>query len=304
MSIDEPALAATETEARAAFVSRAGGPALDGSALLDRAARALPGVLSAGADVGTALTGLAAYAARGPAPEAWALDLVTGALRRAPGAPAGDRVGVAAGLTWLGALESGLAAHCEALIAERLARPGTRVPRLRPHRVGLGGEAGGPAAPPVRDAEPARAVPQALLRALRTRGEPVAHDLSGLLSLPACAVRLVPDRATVAGGRADAAPDTVVATGPTLAAAVRTASERALCLNTARPGGSSGLHTIPPITGAQEDTTARRSARPQWSHPLDALRSQGLTPAAVLLDHDARLDEVLPYVVRIVLSPR
>ncbi|MGY5048214.1 hypothetical protein ACWDE0_21680 [Streptomyces sp. 900105755] len=38
-----------------------------------------------------------------------------------------------------------------------------------------------------------------------------------------------------------------------------------------------------------------------WSRPLDALRAQGRTPVAVLLDQDPRVNEVLPNLVHVVL---
>ncbi|MGW0754683.1 hypothetical protein [Streptomyces sp. NPDC002587] len=297
MSTEELTAASTEAEARAAFLSRAGGPALGARTLLDRAAELLPGVVDAASDVETALSELSAHAAIRPAsaasatpaapaaPVAWGLDLVTGALRRVPVPASGSPLGVAAGLTWVSALESGLAQHCEALLARRLGAPGTRVPRLF-----LAGE--GPA------------VPGALLRALDAEDEPVAHDLSDLLSLPACAVGLAP-RTEPAPDRGPAPErDTVVATGSTLAVAARTAVERALSRRRARAAGRPLPHAFPAIGRERETDAPRLPPSAQWSHPLDALHSQGHSPVAVLLDHDPRVSEVLPYLVRIVLSAK
>ncbi|WP_328928819.1 hypothetical protein OG429_32505 [Streptomyces sp. NBC_00190] len=290
MSTEELTAASTEAEARAAFLSRVGGPALGARTLLDRAAELLPGVVDAASDVETALTELAAHAAIRPvsaAPAtagAWGLDLATGALRRVPVPASGSPVGVAAGLTWVSALESGLAQHCEALLAGRLRAPGTRVPRLS-----LAGEG--------------HAVPDALLRALRSEDEHVAHDLSGLLSLPACAVALAP-RAEPEPERAPGPErDTVVATGATLAEAARTAVERTLSRRRARAAGRPVPQLFPAIGREQESDAPRPLPCAQWSHPLDALHSQGHSPVAVLLDHDAGVSAVLPYLVRIVLSP-
>ena len=300
MSIDELALASTETEARAAFVSRAGGPELDVRTLLDRAARSLPGVLHDAMDAGTVLAELAAYAARRPVPAAWALDLATGALHRAPGTRAGEPVGFAAALTWVDALESGLAAHCEALLADRLASPLTRVPALRLAGVAENGGAQRSTAPLV--ALPGPRSVTAPHHTTRAEGEFVAHDLSALLSLPACAVRFAPAHAPHGRPGSPPSSDTVIATGPTLAAAARTATERARSLNAGLSYGSWRHQAVPAITRPQEQPALCPPPRPQWTHPLDALRSQGHAPAAILLDHDTRLTEVLPYVVRIVLD--
>ncbi|MET9701218.1 hypothetical protein ABZY31_30480 [Streptomyces sp. NPDC006529] len=313
MSTEEPTAASTaawpavstEAEARAAFLSRAGGPALGARAVLERAARLLPGAVDATSDVETALTELAARAARRPAavdpapvepvaatpvpatPASWGLELATGALRRVPVPASASPVGIAAGLTWVGALETGLAQHCEALLARCLGTSGTRVPRLDLAGEGL-------------------AVPDALLWALYTEGEPVAHDLTGLLSLPACAVALAPrtDGAPSPGGRAPGAgeTDTAIATGATLAEAARTAAERALARRRARASGRPVPPAVPAIGRELECDPPRPLPRAQWSHPLDALRSQGHDPVAVLLDHEAPVSEVLPYLVRIVLS--
>ncbi|MER5733695.1 hypothetical protein ABT084_36095 [Streptomyces sp. NPDC002138] len=291
MSTEELTAAATpaptEAEARAAFLSRAGGPALGARTVLERAVELLPGALGAAPDIETALTELAARAARRTAPAAraapapWGLDLATGALRRVTVPACASPVGIAAGLTWVSALERGLAQHCAALLARRLGEPGTRVPRLS-----LAGEG--------------HAVPDALLRALRAEGEPVAHDLTGLLSLPACAVTLAPRAAP----DRDLDRDTVIATGATLAEAARTAAERALSRSRARAAGRSVPPAFPAIGRAQESDAPRPLPGAQWSHPLDALHSRGHDPVAVLLDHDARVGEVLPYLVRIVLTTK
>ncbi|MEW1653620.1 hypothetical protein [Streptomyces sp. NPDC093707] len=343
MNTEELAVASTAAEARAAFVSRAGGPALEAGTLLDRAAQSLPGVVHPASDVETALTALAAHAASPPAPAApavWGLDLATGALRRVPVPAPGLSAGVAAGLTWVSALEAGLAQHCEALLAQRLAAPGTRVPRLCLDRLARPGCGAGESClvPPGLDlAEDGHAAPDALVRALRSGEEPVAHDLSGLLCLPACALRLDPDSGTDTGPDAhpdasegpapspgtavdtdvdtdlDTDPDlarerngggdrgTVVATGTSLVAAFRTAAGRALAHRRARPSGRPGAHTVPAIGREQELVAARPPSVAHWSRPLDALRAQGHRPVAVLLNHDAEVSEVLPYLVRIVL---
>lgn len=303
MSTEEPTVASTEAEARAAFLSRVCGPALGARALLERAAELLPGAVDTASDIETALAELAAHATRRPAPAApaaWGLDLATGALRRVAVPEPGSPVGVAAGLTWVAALESGLAQHCEALLAERLGAPGTRLPRMH---LGSGahGVPGGPG------------VPDALLGALRAAGRFVAHDLSGLLSLPACAVTLAPRAEPAADGGPDGGPDgapdsapdpaahTVVATGATLTEAARTAVLRALSARGARAAGRPVRHAFPAIGRDREEADCRPLPAAQWSHPLDALRSQGHCPVAVLPDHDARVGEVLPYLVRIVL---
>ncbi|MEV7323909.1 hypothetical protein AB0N52_27845, partial [Streptomyces sp. NPDC093970] len=197
-----------------------------------------------------------------------------------PAGPSGHApTGVAAGLTWVGALEAGMTAHCEALLARRLAEPGTRVPRLCPADRCEG--------PCVTDACEKGATGAA--RHLYAAGGPVAHDLSALLSLPACAIRL------------DPGPDTVLATGTTRAEALRRATARALRALTVTAGP--GPRVLPPITRDRELPPAAPgpSAPVHWSRPLDALRAQGFTPVAVLLDQDPRVNEVLPYLVHIVL---
>ncbi|MEV7157755.1 hypothetical protein AB0N77_24555 [Streptomyces misionensis] len=324
----------TEARARAAFLGRQGGEAVDGGELCARAdavtdprtgllgttrceeitlgagsrwecrtavadplgARpaGTPDVVVTGhgedreaARVQTLLTALAAYGAlaahgcrvaraRDDGADAWGLDLVTGALRRIPArhahpAPAGGvpyrpPVGAAAGLTWAHAVEAGLVQHCEELLTRRLADRTTRVPRL----------------PLPADEAPGAAHPLSLLRAL---GEPVAHDLSALLSVPACGIRL--------GSR------TALAVGATPAEAVRTAAERAL-LAQRLPAGA-----IPAITPEQERPAEffpgprGTAGRPRFA---EALRAQGRTPVAVLLDHDPEAVVVLPYVVQVILA--
>lgn len=315
-----PAPAHTEAAARAAFLAREGGAAVDAAELLRRIDVAadhrtrLPaafGLRAAGvpesARLAAVLTGLARYgmlsidrrrlARPAGEPVAWGLDLVTGALRRVPAGevfPAPDReppsrppVGTAAGLTWLDALESGLAQQVEALLALRLADPATRVPRLD-----------------LRACETDERGTR-LLGILREAGETVAHDLSGLLSVPACAVRT--------------GPATVLATGATPAAALRTAAERALAArlsDTEAPSGRAParLPAIAEITADREapaaagdvggGTEAGRGmggGAIRWARPADALRALGRTPVAVLLDHDPWAVRILPYVVRVVL---
>lgn len=146
----------------------------------------------------------------------------------------------------------------------RLADPGTCVPRLLL-----------PA-----DEAPGAADP---LYLLHTLGEPVAHDLSALLSVPACAIRL--------GAR------TVLAVGATHAEAVRTAAERAV-LARESPAG-----TVPAITPEQERPApffpGMRTV-PGRARFVEALRAQGRTPVVVLLDHDLQAVIVLPYIVRVI----
>ncbi|QMU71634.1 hypothetical protein [Streptacidiphilus sp. P02-A3a] len=155
----------TQAEARAAFLQRIGGEAVDAGWFLaraDAAARRHTGLLGAvlgavaphsgqgpGEDrTAAVLTALAAYGALAahrpgsPSEEwssAWGLDLATGSLRRVPredafgappppGPPFRPPVGAAAGLTWIAAVETGLAQHREALLAQEArvaAEPGT-----------------------------------------------------------------------------------------------------------------------------------------------------------------------------------
>ncbi|MFD3587649.1 hypothetical protein [Streptomyces sp. NPDC058683] len=292
----------TEEEARAAFVSRAAGAAADAGELIDRAAALLPSAVTGDRartggdeeDLNSLLAALAGHLAGRsclgavpPRSTVWGLDLDTGVLRRVPAErlavtadpPGHPAVGVAAGLTWVGALEAGMTAHCEALLARRLAEPGTRVPRLCPAGLCDGRCSGD-------DCARGATGPS---RQLYAAGEPVAHDLSGLLSLPGCAMRV------------DPRPDTVVATGATRAEAVRRATARALRALTA--AADRGPRPLPAIGPDQElpSPGAGPSAPVHWSRPLDALRAQGLTPVAVLLDQDPRVNEVLPYLVHVVL---
>ncbi|MFE9539296.1 hypothetical protein [Streptomyces sp. NPDC006691] len=269
----------TEAEVRAAFVAVVGGAAAEPGQALARAATepALAGVPTEGAALDPFLTALAARASAGRGPGApWGMDLVTGELRRVParalpvsdGRPGLPPVGAAAGFTWLGAVEEGLAQQCEWLIAERLATDGVRAPRLdlRPDCAGA--------------CHPAECVACAVAP-LRALGSPVVHDLSELLSLPACALRTAAGAATfiaVAGGRASA---------------VHRAVGRAM---------SGSFRTMPAIRPDQEcPSHAVRPAGVQWTRPFDALRAGGWSPAAVLLHHDSRMVAVLPYLVQVVL---
>ncbi|WP_411139649.1 hypothetical protein [Streptomyces sp. x-80] len=300
-----------QTRARAVFVERMGGRALEPDELLSRVAAAagsaprplgplLKSALARTRGCGeegrlaAVLAGLATYgalaAARhhaapgGVSPAVWGLDLDSGALRvvdamgvAAP--PARGRtfrrpVGAAAGLTWVNAVEAGLAQHCEALLVRRLDEPGTRVTRLDLDAY-VGDEGTGH-----------------LLRLLKAKGSPRAHDLSALLSLPACAVRI---------GRAAA-----LATGDTLAAAVRTAAERALGAGPPHAVTGSGPEPfrVAAIAPEQElPPVAASGLVPPTEHqrPLEALRAQGYTSAALLLDHDPRAIDILPYLVHVVL---
>ncbi|CAM5409926.1 hypothetical protein GCM10010329_84210 [Streptomyces spiroverticillatus] len=329
-----PARAAmTEAEARAAFLSRAGGPAVDAHAVRQRAADLLPRSTGwtgaekgsdpgneAGADatgetpgLGAVLGVLATSAAEaairrvpaGPsgapaAPPVWGLDLATGALRRVS-VPASGRsvpVGVAAGLTWVGALEAGLAQHCEVLIARALGTRATRVPRLRLtqeiQQTRQTQETHGVPGEPVL-------VPGELLRALHAAGDPAAHDLTDLLSLPACALTLTPHAESSKDVPMSA--DTVLATGATLTEAARSAVARALTRNGSRADGSSVPDVLAAVRPEQEDHTSRQRPSAQWTRPLDALRSLGHDPVAVLLDHETPVtaNGGHPYLVHIVL---
>ncbi|MFG3039944.1 hypothetical protein ACGFYZ_23915 [Streptomyces sp. NPDC048330] len=325
--------AGSETGARVAFLGRIGGEAVEQACLWERieavtdartgllgpVSEATPGptgvwgcavavpdpfgpvpadapavtVWGRGSDAGSArlaavLDALAAYGTFAAAPEArsgrdvWGLDLVTERLRRVPaaeayaapasGTPYRLPTGVAAGLTWAAAVETALTRHCEALVTRRLAEPGVRVPRLALP------DHGGPAA----------------LRALRAAGGPVAHDLTALLSVPACAVRL--------------GDDTVVAVAATRSEALAVAAERALLtrdMGVPPTGGEPFVPTVPPITPDREaagrplpveDGASRRAGL------VEALRAQGRTPVAVLLDHDPEAVRILPYLVQVVLS--
>ncbi|MEV7599824.1 hypothetical protein AB0O91_20815 [Kitasatospora sp. NPDC089797] len=302
MTTEELTHTPTEAEVRAAFVAVVGGAAVDGEEVLARAAAhpvlaaaaaraGLPGPGPLRPDLpGTAgdprqerldavLTALAAHAADrlrrtgpGGASAVWGMDLLTGELRRIPlgDVPAVGRppVGAAAGLTWLGALEEGLAQQCEALLAERLADPGVRVPRadLAPRCDG--------------GCHPADCTACAV-GALRPCGVPLGHDLSELLSVPACALRL------------DPFPGTVIATGTTRAEAVHRAAGRLL-----RRDG----RTAPDVRPDQELAAGvRRLPEASRSRPFDALHAQGHAPAAILLDQDPRAVAVLPYLVHVVL---
>ncbi|MFB7585997.1 hypothetical protein [Streptomyces sp. NPDC056169] len=231
------------------------------------------------------LDALATYGTLAAAPnarsgrEVWGLDLVTDRLRLvpaaeaypapAPGTPYRLPTGAAAGLTWAAAVEAALTGHCEVLVTHRLAQPGVRVPRLA-----LPGH-GGPAA----------------LHALRAAGEPVAHDLSALLSVPACAIRL--------------GDDTVVAVAATWSEALAAAAERALIAREkGAPPTGPAVPTVPSVTPDRE-----AAARPlpvedgvsARAGLVEVLRAQGRTPVAVLLDHDPEAVRLLPYLVHVAL---
>ncbi|MFJ4184887.1 hypothetical protein [Kitasatospora sp. NPDC089509] len=292
MTTEELTHPPTEAGVRAAFAAVLGGAEVHGEEVLARAAAdpVLAAAAVRGDLPGTArdpqqerldavLTALAALAAdrlrpTGPrgAPAVWGMDLLTGGLRRIPlgDVPAVGRppVGAAAGLTWLGALEEGLAQQCEALLAERLAAPGVRVPRADLESRCDGG------------CHPADCTACAV-GPLRPCGVPVGHDLSHLLAVHACALRL------------DPFPGTVIATGTTRAEAVHRAADRLL-----RRDG----RTSPDVRPDQElPAGVRPPPEAPRSRPFDALRAQGHAPAAILLDQDPRAVAVLPYLVHVVL---
>ncbi|MFD3991574.1 hypothetical protein [Streptomyces sp. NPDC058583] len=324
--------AGTETGARVAFLGRIGGAAVEPARLLERidavadartgllgpVPEATPGptglwgcavavpdpfgplpadtpgvtVWGHGRDARSArlaalLDALAAYGTLAAAPDArggrevWGLDLVTDRLRRvpaaeaypapAPGTPYRLPTGAAAGLTWVAAVEAALTGHCEALVVHRLAQPGVRVPRLAlPDR-------GGPAA----------------LRALRAAGEPVAHDLSALLSAPACAIRL--------------GDDTVVAVAATRSEALAAAAERALLARekgVPPTGAGPVVLTVPSVTPDREEAGRPLPVEDGASGRaglVEVLRARGRTPVAVLLDHDPQAVRLLPYLVHVAL---
>ncbi|MEW1583156.1 hypothetical protein AB0407_34485 [Streptomyces microflavus] len=244
-----------------------------------------------GGDPGTArltalLAALATYAAlvaralalSGGAPDVWGMDLITGGLRRLsardvwpvpePGAPARVPVGAAAGLTWAHAVEAGLALHCDALLARRLAAPGTRVPRL---------------ILPVHEAAQEAGLTE-IVGALHLSGDPVVHDLSLLLGIPACAIRL---------GRR-----TALASGTTQVEAVRRAAEQVLS------AGRYPVGTVPAVRPEQEEPAPllpeARLMRGGACY-AEALRAAGSTPVVLLLDHDPQVVDTLPFVVQVVL---
>ncbi|WP_157846390.1 hypothetical protein [Streptomyces anulatus] len=242
----------------------------------DREAAHLAALLTALASYAALAAGAVAVGVPGP----WGLDLVTGGLRRlpvrvaypvsslAPGSPFRPPVGAAAGLMWVDALEAGLAQHCDDLLKRKLAEPGTRVPRL---------------VLPIHEAAEVAGLTD-VLGSLHLLGDPVAHDLSALLGVPACAIRL--------------GDDTVLATGTTPAQAVRSAAQRLLAARRTLAG------TVPEIRPEQEEPAplfpgARVTAgRARF---VEALHASGRTPVAVLLDHDPQAVEILPYVVQVVL---
>ncbi|MFQ6196962.1 hypothetical protein [Streptomyces sp. NPDC000405] len=232
------------------------------------------------------LVGLARYAAlavdrRRLAAGTTALDLHTGRTRTvpteaafpalsastAPTAPTpSPPIGASAGLSWSQAVFDGLSQHCEARLTTMLT--------------------GGRHHPPQLDLT--RLPVQHLTRQAGAVGTPTAHDLSGLLSVPACAIRLDSD--------------TVLACGRTLTEAATRALERALLAWQSRTSGQPDYapSTIPPLA----DTTAFSEARcaPATADDLArALRPHGRA-AAVLLDHDPQVTAVLPFLVQIVLT--
>ncbi|MFJ2058339.1 hypothetical protein ACIOMM_20680 [Streptomyces sp. NPDC087908] len=324
--------AGTETGARAAFLGRIGGAPVEPARLLERidavadartgligpVPEATPGptglwgcavevpdpfgppsadgpgvtVWGHGRDAHSArlaalLDALAAYGSLAAAPDArggrevWGLDLVTDRLRRvfaaeaypapAPGTPYRLPTGVAAGLTWAAAVEAALITHCEALVVHRLAQPGIRVPRL---------------------ALPDHAGPAAL-RALRAAGEPVVHDLTALVPVPACAVRL--------------GDDTVVAVAATWDEALAAAAERALLAGekgVPSTGSGPSVPTVPSVTPDRETAGGRLPVEDGASGRaglVEVLRARGRTPVAVLLDHDPQAVRLLPYLVHVML---
>ncbi|MFI9235564.1 hypothetical protein [Streptomyces sp. NPDC053079] len=226
------------------------------------------------------LAGLACYAAlavdrRRLATGTTALDLRTGRTRTVPAEAAFPEltvptawppVGAAAGLSWSQAVFDGLSQHCEARLTTMLTDGGHRPPRL--DLTGL----------PVEH----------LARQAGAIGDPTAHDLSGLLSVPACAVRL--------------GSDTVLACGRTLTEAATRALERALLAWQSRTSGQPAYapSTVPPLADGTAFSDARCAAVTA-DDLVRVLRPHGRA-AAVLLDHDPQVSAVLPFLVQIVLT--
>ncbi|MCP2166549.1 hypothetical protein LX83_003417 [Goodfellowiella coeruleoviolacea] len=225
-------------------------------------------------------------------PVVWGLDLVTGAVRAVPARLAfpvltGCRVpyrpptGAAAGLSWSDALVDGLRQHCVDLLVHRLAAAGAAEgPPLDPTLFPLCGTAVGP--------------PPRLLEAL---GEPVsARDLTGVLGVPACALRI---------GR-----HAVVAAAPTSAQARSDALRQALLAwqSTVEGQPDCAPATVPVawLTSAGEGGAPASClpvdpGLPDWSRMATALCADGWTPVAVPLDHDPQATRLLPYLVQVVL---
>jgi hypothetical protein len=213
----------------------------------------------------------------------WGIDLTTGKPRSVPvkaafpvlaNRPAIYRppVGAAAGLDWAAALETGLRQHCEDILARRLS--GEAVPRLDLHGW------------PLQDRG------AHLLRLVATVAEPVAHDLGGILSVPACALRI--------------GQDTVLATGTTLAEAVTAALERGLLSWQSRTEGQPAYapDTVAAVRAEREAATEPPLSTwdlSGWEGLTAALRATGPRPVAVPLHHDPQATGLLPYLVHVVL---
>jgi hypothetical protein len=107
------------------------------------------------ARIRTVLSALAVYGALAAGDGGWGTDVLNGSMRHVPSAT--SLVGVAAGHSWAAAVETGLLAHCEALLGDRA---GTTV-----------------------------TVPSAVSHLLdRTGDEYQVHDLGDILGLPAYAI--------------------------------------------------------------------------------------------------------------------
>lgn len=215
----------------------------------------------------------------------WGLDLVDGNVRLVPSdlvfpvlrtrrTPWDAPTGAAAGLSWNAALWDGLRRHCEDLLEQRLAEVDEPLPRLDVSGLPLDGRAAH------------------LGRLLGETGESVvAHDATGLLSVPACALRV--------------GADTVLVVGSTCPEALGRALERGLLAWQARTESQPAYapHSIPAIS-VERDTPVGASEAEEPAGVMRlvrALHAVGRTPVAVALDHDPEIVRILPYLVQVVL---
>ncbi|MBA8826424.1 hypothetical protein FHX42_003800 [Saccharopolyspora lacisalsi] len=214
----------------------------------------------------------------------WGWDPISGAPRPIPaelafpalvaeGSAYRPPTGAAAGPSWQEALSEGTRQHCAVLLEQRLADFEGPLPRLDVPGFPLNERA------------------DHLRRLLGEVGEPaVAHDLTGLLSIPACALRV--------------GADTVLAVGSTLTAALGEALDRGLLAWQARTEDRPDCapHTVPGIPAEQE--TSPEASRPKSTGTppsARALRALGFTPVVIALDHDPEAARILPYLVQVVI---
>ncbi len=123
-----------------------------------------------------------------------------------------------------------------------------------------------------------------------------ARDLTGVLGVPACALRI---------GR-----HAVVAAAPTSAQARSDALRQALLAwqSTVEGQPDCAPATVPVawLTSAGEGGAPASClpvdpGLPDWSRMATALCADGWTPVAVPLDHDPQATRLLPYLVQVVL---